>query len=500
MSENTISNFLLSPFPEISTSENRLHMVLDDSNAEQLRAYLGQNAYEEYVAIARKTLPKFSGHLGAKTPKNLIFIPGIMGSYLKSETVDSIWWIDLRTRNYIDSLKLAPNGEEDANSDYQIIPCTTDPSYDPFKFAVLRQNDFGLVPFPYDWRKPLELSTSILRDKILETYEKNGKKAVHLVAHSMGGLLVRATLMNYGQQLWSKVGKIVFIGTPHYGSPAIASYLKNHLWGSYMMALLGRYITPETFRSLWGALSLLPAPAGIYPGTRAKDKIQWTSKDSDDSYIHPCINFDMYQADNWKLNLSSPKTYELQQVLDEALDFHKRMYQAHRALDQRLRDRMVVIAGVGFKTLFRIACDRQFFGLWERMNKVTNRIPGNPYQEGDGSVPLASAALEYVGEIRYVKGEHGALPNIPQVYQDVFRWLKGESMKLPKTPSGALGSHLAGGTGVSEAPHLDGTTCDFNTDDLGRWQLETLDSNRLDELETQLEAGQLPEFTKVRLL
>jgi pimeloyl-ACP methyl ester carboxylesterase len=326
-----------------------------------------------------------------------------MGSYLKSKNVGSIWWIDVRTRKYIDSLKLAPNGEEDADSDFEIMPCSTDPSYDSFTFAVLRQNDFGLVPFPYDWRKPLDLSTDILRDTILETYEKNGKKAVHLVAHSMGGLLVRATLMNYGQQLWSKVGKIVFIGTPHYGSPAIASYLKNHLWGSYLMALLGRYITPETFRSLWGALSLLPAPTGIYPGTRKRDRVQWTSEDPDDSYIHPCINFDMYQADNWKLNLSPPKTSELQQVLDGALDFHQRMYQDHMKLDQRLRDRMVVIAGVGFKTLFRIANDYQFFGLWEHMTKVTERIPGNPHQEGDGSVPLASAALEYVGEIHYVR-------------------------------------------------------------------------------------------------
>ena len=140
MSEDIVSSFLL------STVEERLNMVLDNNNVEQLRGYLGQNAYEEYVAIARNTLPRFNDrHLGARTPKNLIFIPGIMGSYLKSATVDSIWWIDVRTRNYIDSLKLAPDGKNDANLDYQIIPCATDPSYDPFKFAVLRQNDFGLV-------------------------------------------------------------------------------------------------------------------------------------------------------------------------------------------------------------------------------------------------------------------------------------------------------------------------------------------------------------------
>ena len=64
---------------------------------------------------------------------------------------------------------------------------------------------------------------------------------MHIVAHSMGGLMVRTTLMNY-PELWRRVGRIVFIGTPHYGSPAIAGYLKNHLWGFELLALLGRYL------------------------------------------------------------------------------------------------------------------------------------------------------------------------------------------------------------------------------------------------------------------
>ena len=55
------------------------------------------------------------------------------------------------------------------------------------------------------------------------------------------------------------------------------------------------------------------------------------------------------------------------------------------------RERMLVIAGVGHKTLFRLEYDSRFFGLWEKMVKVTKRQPGNPHRDGDGRLPVASA-------------------------------------------------------------------------------------------------------------
>ena len=52
-------------------------------------------------------------------------------------------------------------------------------------------------------------------------------------------MLIRVALMIHGEELWSRLGRIVFVGTPHYGSPAIGGYLKNHFWGFDM--LLARY-------------------------------------------------------------------------------------------------------------------------------------------------------------------------------------------------------------------------------------------------------------------
>ena len=496
MVQDIISNFLLASLQE------RMRMILEAENQTKLTEFLGIEGYGEYIKIAELTSRQLKEHLGTRNPKNLIFVPGVMGSYLKSNSIDSIWWLDIFTviYGYLDNLKLSDNGEEDISPDYQIIPFSTHAWYDPFKFAVLRQEDFGLETFPYDWRKPINFSSALLRDKISETYANNGNKPVHLVAHSMGGLIVRSALMNYGQELWTKIGRIVFIATPHYGSPAIATYLKKHFWGSDELWLLDKLISRETFRSLWGVLELLPAPMGVYPDTRQRDRNQWISNNPNETYAHPCSNFDMYKVDNWRLGLNLSESSQLQKILDAVLRFHRQMYEYHMGLEQRFRDRMAVIAGVGFMTPFRITEERQFLGLRKDINITIDRIKGDLHREGDRSVPLASATLESVGATHYVKGQHGALTNIPAVYEDVFRWLRQETMELPKSPQRALVSHLAGGN-ISESPHLDSSAKSrFDTDDSGLWKLKPPSPERMAELQSRLEAGQLPEFGRVSLL
>ncbi|HYP28240.1 MAG TPA: hypothetical protein VE262_16110 [Blastocatellia bacterium] len=491
MTEETIEQFLL------AAPEDRLRMAADDGNADALKQYFGQQAYEEYRTLAARLDEQ---HLGVKSAKNLVFIPGVMGSLLKSETKGGIWWIDVRTRNHIDDLRLSPDGLEDADPNNQIAPCSTDPTYEPFLTAVLERDDFGHVVFPYDWRKPLILSADSLKDRVLNLYDTNGGLPVNLVAHSMGGLMLRATLMKHGDELWPKVGRIVFIGTPHYGSPAIGGYVKNHLWGFELLALMGKYLTPDTFRSLWGVLSLLPAPRGVYPGTRQGEPEQWHSGDPSDPYQHPCANFDLYDADSWRLGLTGEKRDRFQTILTAAADFHKQMYDAHEKLNQDFRDRMLVIAGVGYKTLFRLAYEPRFFGVWERMEKVTSRIENDPHREGDGRVPLASAALENV-QIRYSKGVHGGLPNIPQIYSEAFRWLNDEPLQLPDSVSGALSQHLAAEDERSAAPHLDGTSRQIPfSDDPGLWNTLPPEQDHLEALDSKLDQGQVPEFINVRLL
>lgn len=491
MSEELVKQFLTSEVVE------RLRMVKDEKNAGALQGYLGAAAYNDYRKLADRL---DENHLSWKSAKNLIFVPGVMGSMLQSDAKGGVWWIDPRTRQHIDDLRLAPGGEQDADENNGIVANALDTTYEPFLTAVLARDDFGHVGFPYDWRKSFKANTGKLRDLINKTFDTNGNLPVHLVAHSMGGLMVRATLMEHITELWPKLGRIVFIATPHYGSAAIGGYLKNHFWGFELMALLGMYLSRDTYRSLWGVLSLLPAPRGIYPGTRPGDPQPWKSDKSDDPYVHPCANFDMYNAEAWKLDLPPQQTQELQQALSAVAKFHQDLFAHHNSLSQDLRDRMLVIAGVGFQTLFRLAYDTRFLGYWEYMDKVTDRIPGSLHREGDGRVPLASAALENV-QIRYAQGVHSGLPNIPAVYKDVFHWLNEENLELPDDPQAALGSHLAPGEDASEAPHLDGTSRKVPfSDDPGYWSQKPLTKEELSALDADIDRGLKPEFINVRLL
>jgi pimeloyl-ACP methyl ester carboxylesterase len=452
----------------------RLRMALAPDTRDEVAAYLGERAFAEYEALARTT--DLTEHLGGDAP-TMLFVPGVMGSLLYSHNRGGVWWIDVLNRKRIDDLRLSPDGSGDAEPANAVTPFTTASTYDPFRSMALADEP-GHEAFPYDWRKSLLRSARPLRDAVLRIHEANGNRPVHLVAHSMGGLLVRTALMEHGDDLWPRIGRIVFVGTPHYGSPAIASYLRSHLSGFDLMALLGRYISRRTFRSLWGVLGLLPAPADVYPGSR-------------NGGGHPCVDFDLYDVNAWGIKLDPVGSNHLQRVLDAAADLHRRLYHHHLELDDDQRDRMLMIAGVGQKTLFRLETGRRRLGLASAPVKVTTPVPGDVNRDGDGRVPLASAQLELV-RTRYIKGVHGGLTNIPAVYRDIVAFLNGGRLRLSSTVDEAVAPHLAG-TDSSVAPHLDGSAAE------DPWQ-DDPSPERLDALDDALARGLLPEFVNVRLL
>src|SRR4051794_7502331 len=121
MPEFIVEDFLKADTPQ------RLKIVRDDDRSELLQDYLGKEGYDEYRKLAKKL---DTSHLSfkAKVPKNLIFVPGVMGSLLQSKSRGGIWWIDMRTRARIDQLGLSADGTEDATPDDEIVPATSDPS------------------------------------------------------------------------------------------------------------------------------------------------------------------------------------------------------------------------------------------------------------------------------------------------------------------------------------------------------------------------------------
>ena len=472
---------------QLGTTTERLAFIANPQSRETLRSLLGDVAVEGYLRLA-SVVPR-SAHLGEDHTPNLVFVPGVMGSYLASLGLGGIWWLDLRNLRRLDDLGLDRAGTGDATAGARIAPVAVDSTYDTFCAAVLARDDFGHKLFWYDWRRPIPAVVDGLRDLVDDCFAGNGGRPVHLVAHSMGGLVVREALRRYSQ-LWDRVGRVVFLGTPHYGSPAIAGYLKGHLWGFELLALLGLYLSRATFRSLWGVLDLLPAPAGIYPNSVASPPAS-----------HPCAGFDLYSVDDYHLrNLDAAERVRLQNALDAAAGFHRDLAGWRRGLDQEFRDRMLVVAGVGFKTLFRLEYGKRLGFLWEHMDRVVTREPGNMHREGDGRVPLASAQLEYVGATRYVRAEHGSLPSVGLVQDAVFDWLLHQSPDLPSTPAAALAATLSDDVDPAVPELAAPTGTRDSEDDPGYLDLTPPDEAALARRAAAVKAGEVPEFARLRIL
>jgi hypothetical protein len=153
----------------------------------------------------------------------VVVLPGIMGSELA--VADRPVWVNI--------LELSRGGLS-----------LLGPAADRVKATGLLSIGYGALcdhlaqthkvePFPYDWRRPLEASAQELQkflDQIVPTAE-SANQPVRLLAHSMGGLVVRAMLATAaGQRTWGRMcrhpgARFIMLGTPNGGSHAIPAML-----------------------------------------------------------------------------------------------------------------------------------------------------------------------------------------------------------------------------------------------------------------------------------
>ena len=74
-----------------------------------------------------------------------------------------------------------------------------------------------VLSFPFDWRRTPAASVDALRRLVLGQFQQTGRK-LHLVGHSMGGLVARDFCLRYPDDASRAVAQIIQLGTPNYGS------------------------------------------------------------------------------------------------------------------------------------------------------------------------------------------------------------------------------------------------------------------------------------------
>ncbi len=350
-----------------ATIERRLRARRVDP---QLDAVFGDAQHAELRELSQRV------HKLRRGAPRVLILPGIMGSTLglrRTGRADDIKWFDPVEIALGGLTKLA------LPSRRRIEPLGV------LLFAYLRLKlslraaglDAGF--HPYDWRHSVWQAGHALAERLL------GEKAaeVHIVAHSMGGLVARAALAAAGAE---KLGRVIQLGTPNRGAFGAVQALRGAHTLVRRLALLdlahgARTLARDVFTTLPGLVELLPA-------------------------AEACEDFDPFRAGDWPKG-PRPDAATLRAAL-----------QARRDLPPP-DPCFALIAGTGHETPS---------GLRRRDGRLEFRRS----DDGDGTVPLALAQCADLATW-FTRVEHGRLPGDETVTRAVIELLaRGSTDLLPR--------------------------------------------------------------------
>jgi hypothetical protein len=203
----------------------------------------------------------------------VFLVPGIMGTRLADQNRKVIW-VNLLSlaQGGLRKLMLPDNGV--------ILPLA------PIEVAYQRvvrflERELNVQLFGYDWRQSIKLSSERLADE-LEVAFQESDQPVHLLAHSMGGLVSRG-LIAWRPRTWEKLvergGRLVMLGTPNFGSFVPAQALLGQLALLNKLDFLDQASNIEELievvMSFDGLMQMLPK-RGVVDGLNPK-AIDWLS-------------------------------------------------------------------------------------------------------------------------------------------------------------------------------------------------------------------------------
>jgi len=313
--------------------------------------------------------------------KVLIFVPGTMGTALYNSAHEELWPPKpLETQLGYKRMDKLMGDDVIPGDIIQNVLCfdfygSLFKAFEELKY-VRGGADKRLIPFPYDWRVDLEISSKALADT-LDQLDAEQLEEVHLVAHSMGGLITRLVLESgrYVTRPWfPKIKSFFALATPHLGAPlALARILGLDSDMGISKADFRKFANDARYPS---GYQLLPAPG---------DAACWNQTDAGLAAL------DIYDAqDAQKLGLDLALVARARFVHDTF---------RNGAPPQHVR--YFYFAGTGHETLTRV----NVFGDGSGGFPVEKMVVTHTQGAGDGTVPMWSA-LPRVLQKQVVVNEH----------------------------------------------------------------------------------------------
>jgi pimeloyl-ACP methyl ester carboxylesterase len=369
------------------------------ADEQALKEYFGEAEYHYVQQLAEQAhvLRSRTSILG-----NVVLLPGIMGSYLTtvaSSGDEDLIWVSLGrlALGRLERLQLTPpDGSKGVNPAFQVKATGIDKRTYTRAMLWLRTR-WHVEAFPYDWRQDIGYAADALATFIGRTF---GEQPVHLVAHSLGGLVARSFICRH-HELWRRMrqndqsqgGRLIMLGTPNFGSFAISQALTG------IEPLVRLLAAADVVHNLTELLDILNTFVGTYQMLPAPSKI-------------PAPMQAIYRQQSWGL----PSV--LQQHLDRALQFHSEL-EKPETIDP---ERMIYIAGSGQETLAGLSI------------VTPGEFDYTITHDGDGRVPYALGLLPDVPTY-YVNASHGDLLRDERVLMALDELLtRGSTVSLAVHP------------------------------------------------------------------
>ena len=307
--------------------------------ATALRLYLGDERYERMHAAALDVTATASrSRFTTPSKGRVVVIHGIMGSELSNfeslAAIDSskIWVHYWRIfRGWFERLVLNSDGQ---TSPYNVRATGIMQDYYGELLLQLLIKNWDAQHFWFDWRKDINTSAQELNAKINGWFGTD--TPVHIVAHSMGGVVSQAFIKNYPQRwksMWdqqsngARGGRLVMLGTPTYGAFIVPQVITG------LEPMLRKLAFVDASHDLRGILDI----ANTFPGSYQMLPSPFIKRNGDPDWFERMKR--LYRSELYG-DLRVP-----QQHLSNALNFQEKL----QYVDQP--ERMIYVAGYNRKTL-----------------------------------------------------------------------------------------------------------------------------------------------------
>jgi hypothetical protein len=263
---------------------------------------------------------------GDPSARPAVFVlPGILGSHLKLD--GKRVWLSFCFFNSLDRLKWDPGTADRVQPDGPVGM-----SYDDFLEHLADTHE--VVPFSFDWRRPIEDEARRLADAVDKSLaaRQATQQPVRIAAHSMGGLVVR-TMQLERPETWTRMmtrdgARVLMLGTPNAGSWAPMQVLSgDDTFGNTLTAFGSLFDSHKARQTIAGMTGLMQLQAGLMDPSLGLDKAAGWQRlaDTDVGVVQKRV-----AEDSWWYKdplQTEPLKWGVppQPILDEAVALQKRL-------------------------------------------------------------------------------------------------------------------------------------------------------------------------------